>query len=53
MRDTNLLILGTSIMWGQGLEETDKMHHVLKELLQGKASDHRVKVFFWRTPDQA
>jgi hypothetical protein len=42
----NWVVLGTSIMWGQGLEDPDKIHNVLKHMLQERFPDRPVNVTF-------
>jgi len=41
-----LLIFGTSLMWGQGLRDADKMHNVLARKLHAHQPDRRVNVTF-------
>ncbi len=42
----NIVVFGTSIMWGQGLEESDKIHSVLARMVQQRYPDQQVKVTF-------
>ena len=46
MSDFNWVVLGTSIMWGQGLEDPDKIHNVLKQMLQERFTDRSVHMTF-------
>jgi lysophospholipase L1-like esterase len=46
MSDITILALGTSIMWGQGLEDPDKMHNALRKMLQKQFPDRTVTVNF-------
>jgi len=46
MADFNLLVLGTSIMWGQGLEDSDKMHAMLAKVLQPEFPNRTVNTIF-------
>ncbi len=46
MNDLNLVILGTSIMWGQGLNDADKMHQVLARMLQARDPQCNVNLIF-------
>jgi lysophospholipase L1-like esterase len=46
MSDFNWVVLGTSIMWGQGLADPDKIHSVLKHMLQERFIDRPVNVTF-------
>lgn len=45
MKTINLLVFGTSIMWGQGLEEPDKIHNVLAQMLQEHRTTDKVNVY--------
>ena len=42
----NIVVFGTSIMWGQGLEDADKIHSVLARKVQQRYPDQQVKVTF-------
>ncbi|MBX3082992.1 MAG: hypothetical protein KF716_15270 [Anaerolineae bacterium] len=46
MPNLNLVVLGTSIMWGQGLPDTEKIHTVLCKLLQDRVVDRTINVTF-------
>jgi hypothetical protein len=46
MRDINLIVLGTSIIWGQGLEDRDKIHTVLFRMLQEHFAGHTFDLTF-------
>ena len=46
MKDLNILVLGTSIMWGQGLQNSEKMHYLLSEKLKKRYADRTVNVSF-------
>jgi lysophospholipase L1-like esterase len=36
MSSMNVVVLGTSVMWGQGLEDHDKIHQLLAQMLRTK-----------------
>jgi len=46
MNDLNVVVLGTSIMWGQGLEDADKIHSVLARMLQARDPTCNVDMIF-------
>jgi lysophospholipase L1-like esterase len=46
MHEMHIAVFGTSLMWGQGLNEEDKIHAVLVRLLQGHHADVRATTYF-------
>jgi lysophospholipase L1-like esterase len=46
MNSLNVVVLGTSVMWGQGLEDSDKIHNVLAQMLQAKHPQREINMLF-------
>jgi lysophospholipase L1-like esterase len=46
MSSMNIVVLGTSVMWGQGLEDSDKIHNVLAKRLQEKHPQREINLLF-------
>ncbi|MEP7289692.1 MAG: SGNH/GDSL hydrolase family protein [Chloroflexota bacterium] len=46
MSELNLVVFGTSILWGQGLEDGDKIHSVVVQLLRERFPERNVKATF-------
>src|SRR5579871_78351 len=42
----NLVVFGTSLLWGQGLEDKDKIHNVLARLIEQRNPGCTVNVIF-------
>src|ERR1041385_1911785 len=42
----NLVVFGTSLMWGQGLEDAHKIHNVLAQMLKQRFPDEDIHITF-------
>jgi hypothetical protein len=46
MKDIHLVVFGTSLAWGQGLKDEDKIHQILVRMLASDAPGAHVEVHF-------